>query len=98
MIIEVGDYAEALKILKSFYPDPLKSGDMGIYMAPLLIMNGEVRDGQRILDQMLQAGSGDAKQEWTALGVAELLESQLKNAEENLFKRHSPWIRITFPP
>ena len=85
-LIDIGDYSAALKILHNFFPDPLKSGEMGLYFAQLEILDGQVIVGRRILDNMLQTGIGDAKAEYTTMGVADLTENQLGAGEGNFQK------------
>lgn len=86
-LLQAGAYAQALADLKNFYPDPLQSGEMGLYMGPLLIqLEGQTVLGKRILTQMIKNNQGDPKLELTAIGVADLLENQIDSARQNFEK------------
>lgn len=85
--IEAGGYAEALSMLKSYFSDPMQSGELGLYMAPLLIqVEGQTVLGKRILAQLLKNKQGDPKLELTAMGAADLIENQIESARQNLEK------------
>lgn len=83
-VIQTGDFPEALKELKSVFPDPLQSGEMGLYMAPLLIqVENQTVLGKRLLNQLLSNHQGEPKLELTAMGVADLIEGQVDSARQN---------------
>lgn len=83
-VIQTGDFPEALKQLKSVFPDPLQSGEMGLYMAPLLIqVENQTVLGKRLLNQLLANHQGEPKLELTAMGVADLIEGQVDSARQN---------------
>lgn len=86
-VIQTGDFAQALSDLKSVFPDPLQSGPMGIYMAPLLIqVEGQTVLGKRLLTQLLNEHVGEPKLEFTAMGLADLIEGQADSAGQNFEK------------
>jgi tetratricopeptide (TPR) repeat protein len=83
-VIQTGDFNEALNELKNYFPDPLQSGELGLYMGPLLIqLEGQTVVGKRILSQMLKNQQGDPKLELTAMGIADLIENQIDSARQN---------------
>lgn len=82
--INVGAYRDALGLLKSFYPDPLKSGDFENYYGPLLIqLDGQTTLGRRVMEQISQHSGGQSKQADTGLGLADLIDGNLNGARKN---------------
>jgi tetratricopeptide (TPR) repeat protein len=87
MLVEAGDYQEALKELKTVFVDPLTSGGLGIFYGPLLIqVDGQTVVGRRVLEQVLADHSSDMKLALTAVGIADLFEGQLAGAQQNFEK------------
>ncbi|NJL24469.1 MAG: tetratricopeptide repeat protein, partial [Calothrix sp. SM1_5_4] len=85
--VQVGHYQEALRELKNYFTDPLQSGDLAIYFGSLLIqVEGQTVMGRRLLNTVLAAKRPEAKQAYTGLGVADLLDGQLDAAQENFEK------------
>jgi tetratricopeptide (TPR) repeat protein len=86
-LLQTGQYAEALRELKSFYPDPNQAGDMAIYYGSLLIdVEGQTVVGRRLLNSVIAKHRPEIKQAYTGLGVADLLDVQLDSAEDNFNK------------
>lgn len=86
-LVQVGQYQEALRELKNYYPDPTLAGDLSIYYGSLLIqVEGQTVMGRRLLQAHLQAKRPEVKQAYTGLGVADLLDGQLESAEANFDK------------
>jgi len=86
-LVQVGHYAEALKEMKSFFSDPMQSGDLAIYYGSLLIqVEGQTVLGRRLLNQVLNSRRPETKQAYTGLGVADLVDGQLDSAQENFQK------------
>lgn len=82
--VQMGHYAEALKELKSYYADPLQSGDLAIYFGSLLIqVENQTVMGRRLLLSVLAAHRPEAKLAYAGLGVADLIDSQLDSARDN---------------
>jgi tetratricopeptide (TPR) repeat protein len=80
----MGHYAEALKELKSQYPDPTQAGDLSIFYGALLIqVEGQTVMGRRVLNQVIAGKRPDQKKAVTGLGVADLIDGQLDAAGEN---------------
>ena len=85
--IRTGQYADALRELKSFFPDPNQAGDMGIYYGTLLVqVEGQTLLGRRILNQVITQRRPDLKQAYSASGIADLLDGQLDSAQDNFDK------------
>lgn len=86
-LVQVGHYPEALKEMKSFFSDPMQSGDLAIYYGSLLIqVEGQTVLGRRLLNQVLNSRRPETKQAYTGLGVADLVDGQLESAQENFQK------------
>lgn len=86
-LVQTGHYAEALKELKSYFSDPNQAGDLAIYYGSLLIqVEGQTVLGRRLLNQVLSAKRPEAKQAYTGLGVADLIDGQVDSAEDNFQK------------
>lgn len=80
-LVETGDYAEALKLLKDYYHDPLQSGELGIYMGPLLIqIDRQTTLGRRVLSQMASNQMGEPRLVMTGIGLADVIENQFDSA------------------
>lgn len=79
-----GQYADALRELKAFYPDPNQAGEMAIYYGSLLIqVEGQTTIGRRLLNSVISSHRPEMKQAYTSLGIADLLDGQLDPAQEN---------------
>lgn len=86
-MVQVGHYPEALRELKSYFPDPNLAGELAIYYGSLLIqVEGQTVLGRRLLNSVLSAKRPEVKQAYTGLGVADLLDGQLDSAETNFDK------------
>ena len=86
-LVQIGHYSEALKEMKSFFSDPMQSGDLAIYYGSLLIqVEGQNVLGRRLLNQVLASRRPETKQAYTGLGVADLMDGQLDSAQENFQK------------
>ncbi|MBX3021702.1 MAG: hypothetical protein KF799_08515 [Bdellovibrionales bacterium] len=82
--IQAGRYSEALRDLKSYYSDPLQSGDLAIYYGGLLVhLEGQTLLGRRLFNTVLATKRPEVKQAYTGLGVADLMDGQLDSAQEN---------------
>lgn len=82
--VQIGRYAEALKDLKRGVSDPNQAGELSIYYGSLLIqVEGETTVGRRMLTQVLTARRPEAKQAYTGLGIADLMDGQPDSAQEN---------------
>ena len=85
--IQIGRYAEALKELKSYYPDPMQSGEMAIYFGSLLIqLENQTVLGRRLLNQVLASKRPEIKQAYTGLGIADLIDGNLDSAQTHFQK------------
>jgi hypothetical protein len=79
--VQTGQYAEALRELKSFFPDGNPSGEMAIYYGSLMIqVEGQTVIGRRILNTVISARRPEMKQAYTSIGVADMLDGQLDQA------------------
>ena len=84
-LLQIGHYAEALRELKNTVPDSSPVSDMSIYYGSLLIqVEGQTVLGRRWLNGVLAAKRPEAKQAYTGLGLADLIDGQLDQAVENL--------------
>jgi tetratricopeptide (TPR) repeat protein len=82
--VNTGQYQEALRLLKSFYPDPNQAGEMAIYYGSFLIqLEGQTTVGRRLLNSVISAKRPEIKQAYTGLGIADILDGQLESAQEN---------------
>lgn len=80
--IQAGQYAEALKSMKAYFPDPSLAGDMSIYYGSLLVqLEGQTVLARRLLNSVIAAHDSDVKQAYTSLGIAEMLDGQLETAQ-----------------
>jgi tetratricopeptide (TPR) repeat protein len=85
--VQTGQYAEALRELKAFFPDPSQSGEMAIYFGSLLVqVEGQTVLGRRILNQVIAQHRPEIKQAYTSQGVADLMDGQLDSAQDNFDK------------
>lgn len=86
-LVQVGHYPEALRELKNYFPDPNLAGDLAIYYGSLLIqVEGQTVLGRRLLNLVLTQKRPEAKQAYTGLGLADLLDGQFDAAEANFDK------------
>lgn len=85
--VQTGQYVEALRELKNFFPDGNPSPDMAIYFGSLMIqVEGQTVMGRRILNTVVSAKRPEMKQAYASLGIADILDNQLDQAKENLEK------------
>ena len=82
--IQIGHYADALRDMKNYFSDPLQAGELSIYYGSLLIhVEGQTVIGRRLLTNVLNTHRADAKQAYTGLGVADLLDGEPDSARDN---------------
>lgn len=82
--VQVGHYAEALRELKSQFPDASQAGDLAVYFGSLLIqVEGQTVVGRRALNSIVSARRPDLKLAYAGLGVADLIDGQLDSAQDN---------------
>lgn len=85
--VQVGSYASALNKMKSYFPDPMQAGELSIYYGSLLIqLENQTLVGRRLLNNVISANRPEAKQAYTGLGIADLIDNQLDSAQENFNK------------
>lgn len=85
--VQAGQYADALRELKAFFPDPTQSGEMSIYYGSLLLqVEGQTVLGRRLLSSVISSRRPEVKQAYTGLGIADLLDGQVDSAQENFDK------------
>lgn len=83
-LINAGKYKDALKELRAYYPEPSQSGDLAIYYGSLLVsLEQQTVPGRRTLKWVLDNRPQDAKQAYTAMGVADLYDLQVDSARQN---------------
>ena len=86
-MVQIGHYAEALKEMKTRITDPAQAGDLAIYYGALLIqVENQTVLGRRLLSQVLSGQRPEAKQAYTGLGIADLLDGQLDSAQTEFGK------------
>lgn len=86
-LVQIGHYADALRELKNYFPDPTLSGDLAIYYGSLLIqLENQTVMGRRLLNMVLANKRPEVKQAYTGLGLADLLDGQFDAAEANFEK------------
>ena len=82
--VQTGQYGEALRDLKAFYPDGNPSADMAIYYGSLIIqIEGQTVVGRRVLNSVIAARRPEMKQAYTSDGIADILDGNLDQAKEN---------------
>lgn len=83
-MVQAGRYTEALKELKSYFPDPNQAGDLAIYYGSLLIqVENQTVLGRRLLNTVISQKKPEVKQAYTGLGVADTVDGQWDSAEGN---------------
>lgn len=83
-MVQAGRYTDALKELKSYFPDPNQSGDLAIYYGSLLIqVENQTVLGRRLLNMVIAQKKPEVKQAYTGLGVADLIDGQWDTAGNN---------------
>lgn len=83
-LINAGKYKEALKELRSYYPEPSQSGDLALQYGALLVsVEQQTVPGRRTLKWVLENRPQESKQAFTALGIADLYDLQIDSAQQN---------------
>lgn len=82
--VQVGRYAEALKLMKSFFATVDGAGELSIYYGILAIqLEGQTTLGRRLLSQVIDANRPERKQAFTGLGVADMMDGNWSAAQKN---------------
>jgi tetratricopeptide (TPR) repeat protein len=82
--IAIGQFADALRELKAFYPDPGQAGEQSIYYGLLLLqVEGQTTISRRLLNSVITNRRADMKQAYDGLGIADMLDGQLDSAQDN---------------
>lgn len=85
--VQTGQYAEALRDLKTMFPDGNPNADMAIYYGSLVLqVEGQTVIGRRALHTVIAGKRPEMKQAYTGLGIADILDNQLAQAKDNFDK------------
>jgi len=85
--VQTGQYGDALRELKAYFPDPNQAGDMSIYYGSLLIqVEGQTVLGRRLLNQVIAGHRPEVKQAYTSQGIADIIDGQLDSAQDSFDK------------
>ena len=81
--LDAGDYSTALDRLRRFYQTHPEREELQLYLGPLMIqLENQTVQGKQMLYKMIEKDPRVAKESWTGIGIAELIDGHLDLAAD----------------